>query len=409
MKKILSILLVLILALSSSVFAAGDTLDFDLSVNGENSVTVPSGSTITVTFTITNPADTEEYDLNSFQNEIKYDESFFKFVDKSLKLTPPGAKGGLKEKFAGKRVYMNDSEATYDKEQVVGTFSLKVIARSGSAKVESTETLAFDENGSAFTINCTDLTVTIGDNDNDGDGGGGGGGGGAGGFGGGTVIPKYTKDIFGIEHPSHISYINGYPDGTVNPDGNITREEIAAVLHRVKEYEETNAIGNVFPDVTSDRWSADEIEKMADEKIILGYPDGDFKPEGNLTRAEFAALVYRFVGLGEEDSDNYLSDLYETHWAYKEIKALCDAGLVQGYEDGSFRPENNITRAEVMTVINKILGRKPMDSYVKTLDLNPYSDLDKEQWYYTTVLEATITHDYVLDVAGYEYKWEAFE
>lgn len=410
MKKILSILLVLILALSSSVFAAGDALDFDLSVNGENSVTVPSGSTISVTFTITNPADTEEYDLNSFQNEIKYDESFFKFVDKSLKLTPQGAKGGLKEKFAGKRVYMNDSEATYEKEQVVGTFSLRIIAKSGSAKVESTETLAYNEDGGAFSINCTDLTVTIGSGgDGDGGDGGGGGGGATGGFGGGTVAPKYTKDIFGNEHPSHMSYINGYPDSTVRPDGNITREEIAAVLHRVKGYEESAATGKVFPDVEADRWSADEIEKMASEQIIIGYPDGDFRPEGNLTRAEFATLIYRFAELKSEDGDNYLSDLYDTHWAYKEIKALCDAGLVEGYEDGSFRPENNITRAEVMTVINKILGRKPLESYVKSLELNPYSDLEEEQWYYTTVLEATIDHDYKLDTAGFEYMWILFE
>ncbi len=410
MKKTLAITLILMLTLSSFVFAAEETLTFDLSSDGKNAITVESGSTVTVTFTVTNQENIEEYNLNSIQNEIKYDETFFKFVDKSLKFTPPGAKGGLKEKFAGKRVYMNDSETTYEKEQAIGTFSLKVIARSGSGKVESTETLAYNEDGSPYSIDCTDLTVTIGrSNNEDGGGGTGGTGGTGGGFSGGVVAPKYTVDIFGNEHPSHMSYINGYPDGTVNPDGNITREEIAAVLHRVKGYEETKATGNVFPDVEAGRWSAEEIEKMASEKIILGYPDGDFRPDGNLTRAEFAALIYRFTGLESKDGDNYLSDLYDTHWAYKEIKALCDAGLVEGYEDGSFRPENNITRAEVMTVINKILGKKPVDSYVKSLDLNPYSDLEMEQWYYTTVLEATISHDYVLDGAGFENKWIVFE
>ncbi len=412
MKKTITITLILMITLSSFVFATEETLTFDLSSGGKNAITVESGSTVTVTFTVSNHKDIEEYNLNSIQNEIKYDESFFKFVSNSLRLTNSTTKGGLKEKFAGKRIYMNDEESTYKKEQVVGTFSLKVVARSGSGKVESTETLAYNEDGSAYTINCTDLTVTIGrSDDGEGEGGGAGGGGGGGGVavGGGSVIPKYTKDIFGTEHPTHMSYINGYPDGTVRPDGNITREEIAAVLHRVKEYEESTATGKVFPDVDADRWSADEIEKMAGEQIILGYPDGDFRPEGNLTRAEFAALIYRFAALESEDGDNYLSDLYDTHWAYKEIKALCNAGLVEGYEDGSFKPENNITRAEVMTVINKILGRKPVESYVKALDLNPYSDLEENQWYYTTVLEATINHDYNLDAAGYEHIWILFE
>ena len=79
---------------------------------------------------------------------------------------------------------------------------------------------------------------------------------------------------------------------------------------------------------------------------------------------------------------------------------------MQGYEDGTYRPENHITRAEVMTVINKILGRNPSEPYVKSLDFNPFSDLKKDKWYYTTVLEATVTHNYYLDDKGVEIKWE---
>lgn len=397
----------LLMLFSVSVIAEENILEFDLSVNNEHSVSVPSGTTVTVTFKVTTSADVEEYDLNSIQNEIKFDESFFSFVKNSLKLVKKDAQGSLTEKFAGKRVYMNGMNTTYKKEQTVGTFDLRVIATSGSGKVESTLPLAYTDKGAALSISCTDLVVSIASGSGDEGGGsstppssGGSGGGG------GAPTPLYTKDIFGKQHKTHTSYINGYPDGTVKPDGNITREEIAAVLFRIKGYEEATAQGSIFPDVEKERWSADEIERMTTKKIIMGYPDGTFKPSANLTRAEFAALIHRFAEIKEESGEKQLSDLVDTHWAYDEIKALCDAGLIQGYEDGSFRPDNHITRAEVMTVINKILGRKPLNKYVKTLNINPFSDLEKDKWYYSAVLEATISHGYTLDSAGYEIKWE---
>ena len=135
-------------------------------------------------------------------------------------------------------------------------------------------------------------------------------------------------------------------------------------------------------------------------------PDGEFKPSRNLSRAEFAALIFRFVDIEKANIENPFTDLDETHWAYDEILALTNSGLIEGYPDKTYKPENNITRAEVMTVINKLLGRKPLESYVKSLEFNPYNDLYEDKWYYVTVLEATITHNYWLDKNGYEYKWE---
>ncbi len=236
-------------------------------------------------------------------------------------------------------------------------------------------------------------------------------GGGSGGGGGAVdVSRKYTVDIFGNEHPTHIGYINGYPDGSVRPEGDITREEIAVILYRVTnhEYEEPFVeTGEVFPDVEFGRWSAHDIEYLAKKEVILGYPDGEYKPVRNLTRAEFAALIYRFTGLEPVETENPFSDLDASHWAYRNILALADSKLVEGYEDGTFRPEDNISRAEAMTVINKLLGRKPLEEYVKSLDFNPYNDLVEDAWYYVTVLEATITHNYWLDDhSGYEYLWE---
>ena len=220
---------------------------------------------------------------------------------------------------------------------------------------------------------------------------------------------KYTKDIFGNEHPTHIGYINGYPDGSVKPDGEITREEITSILYRIvnHDYEKPFvAAGDKFPDVSESRWSAHDIEYMSDKNIVYGYPDGEFKPGNNLTRAEFAALIRRFAKLDATETENPFPDLDKSHWAYEDILALNASGLMQGYEDGTYRPENRITRAEVMTVINKILGRNPSEPYVKSLDFNPFNDLEKDKWHYTIVLEATITHNYYLDDDGLEIKWE---
>ena len=237
---------------------------------------------------------------------------------------------------------------------------------------------------------------------------------GGGGGGGGTKTidntRKYTVDMFGNEHPTHIGYIKGYPDGSVRPDGNITREEMTVILYRIinHQYEAPFSIsGDVFPDVEENRWSILEIEYMADKRIIEGYPTGDFRPAGNLTRAEFAALVSRFVKLDAPKGENKFHDVSEEHWARDYIVSLSESGLMEGYEDGSFRAENQITRAEVMTVVNKILGRKPHDSYVKGLKLSPFNDLKESKWYYVNVLEATITHNYYLnDKETLEIKWE---
>ncbi len=236
--------------------------------------------------------------------------------------------------------------------------------------------------------------------------------GGGGGGGGGYVVDKtrlYTKDIFGVEHPTHIGYINGYPDGTVRPEGDITRDEMVAILYRIMnhEYEAPFTVtAKVFPDVTLDLWAVKEIEYMADKNVVTGYPDGEFKPRRNLTRGEFAALIFRFTGVEKADIDNPYTDLKEDYWAYEEILALNKAGIMLGYDNKEFGAENNITRAEVMATVNRILGRKPLESYVKSLEYMPYHDLFENKWYYVDVQEATITHDYYLDKNGYEYKWE---
>lgn len=233
-----------------------------------------------------------------------------------------------------------------------------------------------------------------------------------GGGGGGAVVDntrKYTVDYFGNEHPTHVGYIHGYPDGSVRPDGDITREEVAAILYRIKNHDYEAPFyttGERFPDVAKDRWSVTEIEYMTEEKVIVGYPDGEFKPTRNLTRGEFSALIRRFAGITKQAKVNPFTDLKADYWGYNDVLAMLGAGLMSGYEDGTFRPEDPISRAEVMTVINRLLGRNPSDSYVRTLGFNPFNDISTDQWHYVIVLEATVTHNYYLDKKGVEIQWE---
>lgn len=223
---------------------------------------------------------------------------------------------------------------------------------------------------------------------------------------------KYTVDYFGEEKPVHISYLYGYPDGSVQPDGNITREEAVALISRImpNDYTKPNAEMDVtFPDVDESRWSASDIMKLTEYGIIEGYPDGEFKPGNKITRAEMSTIISRFIDLSEVNGDPSYPDI-DNHWAEGYINAIDKEELVQGYEDGTFRPDKEITRAETVTILNKICGRAPDLEYLLTCNFNPYNDLEKDKWYYKEVLEATISHKYTLDdESGLEIKWVVVE
>lgn len=210
----------------------------------------------------------------------------------------------------------------------------------------------------------------------------------------------------------HKGYINGYPDGSVKPDGNITRAETAAVLYRILEddaKDEYKASGDVFPDTGLDMWAVQNIEYMTGKNVIKGYDDGTFRPDNSITRAEFAALVRRYIKLDLASDPPSFPDVSPTSWYNTEVEALYRAGYINGYEDGTFRPEQPITRAEAMSIINKVLKRNPDEEYVKSLGLNPYNDLEERKWYYVTVLEATIDHYYVFGEDGFEDYWKESE
>jgi hypothetical protein len=192
----------------------------------------------------------------------------------------------------------------------------------------------------------------------------------------------------------HIAFIQGYSDGSVRPGNSITREEVATIFYRLLS-DVSHALydteENDFADVSDTRWSNKAISTLANAGILTGYPDGTFQPAQTITRAEFAAIAARF-DVVTETVENPFTDTAD-HWAEQLISFAASKGWVNGYPDGTFQPEQAITRAEAMTLINRVLDRE-VDEEGLLAEAKQWSDNEKGQWYYYAVLEATNSHDY---------------
>ncbi len=207
---------------------------------------------------------------------------------------------------------------------------------------------------------------------------------------------------------SHFAYINGYEDGTVRPENLVTREEVAAILYRLlkDEYKATlRADKNTFSDVLPERWSADAIFCMANGGYLKGYSDGNFAPDKPITRAEFATVINRFYG-----NDSVLNSIgffdIGGHWAEESIISAASLALIDGYEDGSFKPDAYISRAEAMTIINRILVRYiDQDGLCEGVKMWP--DNPNTAWYYYQVIEATSAHTFNRRIDGVYEDWIA--
>ena len=204
----------------------------------------------------------------------------------------------------------------------------------------------------------------------------------------------------------HMAYISGYPDGTIQPEANITREEVVSAFYRLLKPEfkatiETNT--NSFPDVADDRWSNTAISTMANGGFIVGDANGNFNPSNPITRAEFVAIANKFIGSDIIVPDtNQFSDI-SGHWAEKAILAAANGAYwISGYSDGTFKPDNYITRAEAMTIINKMLVR-----YGDTTaeNVTAWPDVSAADWYYSQVIEATTSNTYERMGNGWQEKW----
>ena len=199
----------------------------------------------------------------------------------------------------------------------------------------------------------------------------------------------------------HKAYIFGYDDGTFRPDNNMSRAEAAAIFARlISEKKGENISGKAtFKDISSKDWFAKEVGYLEKYGIIKGYSDNTFKPNESVTRAEFVAMTVRFNSLfNDVKKGSYTvkyTDVATNYWAYSDVAYAKHAGWLNGYADGTFKGDNAITRAEVVTVVNRATGRKADESYItKNVSiLNKFTDIrNNSMWYYTDVLSAANTH-----------------
>ena len=200
----------------------------------------------------------------------------------------------------------------------------------------------------------------------------------------------------------HIAYLNGYSDGTVRPNGNITRAEVATIFFRLLTDEVRDAnltYGNTFTDVPNGAWYNAAVSTLSSMQIINGYTDGSFRPNQNITRAELASIIARFAEL-KNTSGVYFTDI-DGHWAAENICLAAANGWITGYSDGSFKPNRPVTRAETVTMINRVLERSPLSTDDLLDGMVTYSDnLDTTAWYYLAIQEASNTHDYTRMTVG---------
>ena len=219
------------------------------------------------------------------------------------------------------------------------------------------------------------------------------------------IIPTIiNKDTGMLNKTDHFAYVIGYPDGTVHPNGQITRAEVATIFFRLLKDEVRDGAfttSNSYSDVAYGKWYNNPISTMSALSIITGYPDGTFKPNKPITRAEFAAIAARFDETQSGKSATF-SDVIG-HWAAKEIGIAYYNDWIKGYPDGTFKPDQNITRAEAMTMINRVLERKPESPADLLTNMNKWTDnMDTSKWYYLDIQEATNSHAYTRKTFNYE-------
>ena len=204
----------------------------------------------------------------------------------------------------------------------------------------------------------------------------------------------YAESVEYIYSHKDLTYIIGYPDESVRPDASMTRAEAATVFYRLYDGEypefERRMSNGTFEDVKTDCWFYKEVETLYNIGIVDGTDEHKFSPDAPVTRAEFAVMAARFANLDYEGG-NIFEDVPAGHWAYSYINAAANAGWVEGYPDGSFRPDEPISRAEVVRLVNGMINRNVTLDKLKELGIEcPYNDLVENHWGYCDLIEASI-------------------
>lgn len=230
-----------------------------------------------------------------------------------------------------------------------------------------------------------------------------------GGSGGGSHRPsnKPDKTPEALNGDDHFDYVVGYSDGLVHPERNITRAEVASIFFRLlqDDVREKNLTDqNPFNDVFTDDWFNVAVSTMYDMDIVYGRDNNNFDPNAYITRAEFAAIAARFDSEGYS-GENLFTDI-DGHWAENQINRAAEKGWITGYPDGTFDPNRYITRAEAVTMINRVLNRLPESADALHEDMNVFPDnMDTTAWYYLAIQEATSSHEYEKDKDGVYETW----
>ncbi|WP_238392460.1 NHL domain-containing protein [Paenibacillus antri] len=227
----------------------------------------------------------------------------------------------------------------------------------------------------------------------------------------GSIVPYDGEDRLGIRfpvsagktgtfavirwmHPEHQAFLFGYADGTFAPDRNVTRAEIAAMLVRVFDRDE-DATPGAFPDVGDGHWAKAYIDRASGRSLMIGYPDGSFKPDATITRAEMASAIAPLLPEASGASAGFTDT--EGSWAKAVIERADAAGIVNGYEDGTFRPNSTLTRAEAVAMLDRLLGRGPLIGAPQQ-----WPDVTQAHWAYGYIQEASMDHSYEKQQDGTE-------
>ncbi|MFR7350241.1 S-layer homology domain-containing protein [Peptoniphilus sp.] len=223
--------------------------------------------------------------------------------------------------------------------------------------------------------------------------------------------PKKPVEIKKVWTPAelnardHFSYIKGYGDNTFGPNRTITRAEVAMIFARLSINQSVSGAPQ-FKDVKAGDWYKTAVDIVARQGVVKGYEDGTFRPNQPITRREFAAIAARYAG--NIDTWKTFRDVPPTDWAYTLINRVAGAGWINGYEDGTFRPNNNITRAEVVAIVNRMLNRTADKAYVENNLMNSsnaFVDNMRSAWYYYDIYEAAFGHSYERMMNGVDEKW----
>ena len=218
--------------------------------------------------------------------------------------------------------------------------------------------------------------------------------GGGGSTGGGT-----TPNPPDLNTEDHFSYVVGYEDGMVKPENAITRAEVASIFYRLLKddvRDENTTDVSEFSDVSASDWYGTTVATLSAMDIVRGYEDGTFRPNAPITRAEFAAIATRFFEeTGAEYEPGTFDDVTGNEWFANAIADAVELGLIGGYPDGTVRPNNNITRAEACAIVNRTLGRIPhVDHLLPADDMKTWPDNNPSDWFYADMQEATNGHEY---------------